>query len=199
MTMLVNRDDVVVTEGEREEFLEREEVASAYGEDVVRSAETRVDATAVDVGETVNTDEPDEVTRYWQAFLDVLKRSGDLAWAIKTRENADDKAILPVQKVVHEYYEHNLAFLDMDIQARERRYRRAVEVFDAQSQSVGYKPLSKKDREVLEDFLFNQKPRQYCYNNARRHLKNGELLSIRDLVLQYYRVQQRRKAKAASE
>ena len=131
--------------------------------------------------------------RYYTAFLDFLKAVGEHQAIVKMGKNVED-GVYPVQKVAYEY---NLRGAKLDQLIYDRNLIRwsAFDMLNHWSRTVGLGEVRSDDSYKVIQFFEDYDRRRYVRDNVKKALKNGELLSVADLMRKRYKVEKKNKKK----
>lgn len=170
---------VVVLDGEKEEQLTMEEFISSYGEDMLLNVS--------------KNDKRELEERYLNVFLEFLRAEGKYVYFLKLRQNAED-GIYPAQEVAYRYGYTDI--FDQELYDRNKQRKLRLRALNIASQRAGYLPMDNTGMEKVLTFFEDTDRRRYARDNIRRMLKNGECMSIADLMRKRYQVEKKNKDKA---
>ena len=130
---------------------------------------------------------------YYMAFKDFLNAVGEHQAALKMGINVED-GVYPVQKVAYEYGLRG-ARLDQLISDRNEIRWSTLNMLDHWSQTVGFKPIHPDDKYKIMKFFENYDRRRYARANIDRALKQGETISVADLMRKRQALEKKKRKK----
>ncbi len=135
----------------------------------------------------------EEEKRYLNAFLEYLDAMGVYIHLLKLQQNALD-GVYPAQEVACRY--GHTGHFDQELDSRDRCRKIKLEYLNAASRQAGYLPMNEEGMRKVMKFFEDADRRRYFRDNIRRMLKNGECMSIADLMRKRYRVEKRNQERA---
>lgn len=116
---------------------------------------------------------------YYGVLLGFLYAVGNHQAYVKMRIN-DEEGVYPVQKMMHKYGIKNR--IEEEIRISGDIQDAALKNLNEWSQKVGFRPIQESDFPKILKFCESEPRREYIRNRIQKSFRNGELLSIADLI-----------------